>query len=433
MTSEERREKRYKRRKAEREAKKQKLSKCNDYEWIFKFDHLYSAYRKSRKNVAWKASVQRFITNAMLNIYNIWNALMNRKYHMRPMHSFDLMERGKPRHIQSVCIRDRIVQRCLCDYSLVPLLSRSFIYDNSACMKNKGYHFAMQRITKHLRRYYRKHGNKGYILLFDFRKYFESIPHEVSKEIVRTVITDPGLLNIADQIIDRFEGEQGLGLGSQVSQIIALAVSSKLDHYIKDVCGIEFYGRYNDDGYIIHESKEYLLSLKEKIREICRENGVELNEKKTQIIKLSHGFTWLKVKINLTDSGKILRRLSPPCITKERRKLKKMKRIMREGKISRQDVYQSFQSWRAYARNMNSWKSVQSVTKLYNELYVYDREDDEEVKTTVQLESKDVREIIAKFLCIPTEDVIPNRYNFGIANMSAEEIERKIKGNWKGE
>ena len=42
------------------------------------------------------------------------------------------------------------------------------------------------------------------------------------------------------------------------------------------------------------------------------------------------------------------------------------------------------------------------------------------------LESKDVREIIAKFLGVKIEDVIPNRYSFAIANMSAEKIERRI-------
>lgn len=50
------------------------------------------------------------------------------------------------------------------------------------------------------------------------------------------------------------------------------------------------------------------------------------------------------------------------------------------------------------------------------------------MKTTVQLESKDVRVIVAKFLGVKLDDVIPNRYNFSVANMSAEEIERKISG-----
>ncbi len=50
------------------------------------------------------------------------------------------------------------------------------------------------------------------------------------------------------------------------------------------------------------------------------------------------------------------------------------------------------------------------------------------MKTTVQLESKDVREIIAKYLGVKLEDVIPNRYSFSVAGMSAEEISQKIKG-----
>ena len=50
------------------------------------------------------------------------------------------------------------------------------------------------------------------------------------------------------------------------------------------------------------------------------------------------------------------------------------------------------------------------------------------MKTTVQLESKDVRDIIAKFLGVKADNVIPNRYSFSVAGMSAEEIEKKIRG-----
>ena len=48
------------------------------------------------------------------------------------------------------------------------------------------------------------------------------------------------------------------------------------------------------------------------------------------------------------------------------------------------------------------------------------------MKTTVQLESKDVRTIIARFLGISEEQVIPMRYNFAIEGMTAEEIEQKM-------
>ena len=50
------------------------------------------------------------------------------------------------------------------------------------------------------------------------------------------------------------------------------------------------------------------------------------------------------------------------------------------------------------------------------------------MKVTVQLESRDVRMIIAKFLGIPVDDVIPNRYSFSVAGMSAEEIENRLAG-----
>ena len=50
------------------------------------------------------------------------------------------------------------------------------------------------------------------------------------------------------------------------------------------------------------------------------------------------------------------------------------------------------------------------------------------MREVVNLESKDVRTIIAKFLNVPIEDVIPNRYSFSIANISAEKIAEKIGG-----
>lgn len=49
------------------------------------------------------------------------------------------------------------------------------------------------------------------------------------------------------------------------------------------------------------------------------------------------------------------------------------------------------------------------------------------MKTTVQLDSKDIRKIIALFLGISEEQVIPMRYNFAVEGPSAEEIEKRIK------
>ena len=48
------------------------------------------------------------------------------------------------------------------------------------------------------------------------------------------------------------------------------------------------------------------------------------------------------------------------------------------------------------------------------------------MKQQITLDGKEVRAIIAKFLGIPEEQVVPMRYNFAIEGMSAEEIEQKL-------
>lgn len=58
-----------------------------------------------------------------------------------------------------------------------------------------------------------------------------------------------------------------------------------------------------DDIYIIHESKEFLKGLLNDIRGICDEYGLFVNPKKTQIVKLSHGFTFLKIQFDRDRQG----------------------------------------------------------------------------------------------------------------------------------
>lgn len=49
------------------------------------------------------------------------------------------------------------------------------------------------------------------------------------------------------------------------------------------------------------------------------------------------------------------------------------------------------------------------------------------MKQQVTLESKEVRAIIARYMKIPVEQVIPLRYSFAIEGLTATEIEKRIK------
>lgn len=343
-------------------------AKYNDYDWVFSYEHLYKAYKQSRKNVRWKASTQRYIDLAPLKLYKTFRKLKQLRYKSKGFFEFTIRERGKLRHIRSVLIDERVVQRCLCDYCLVPLLSRSFIYDNGASIKRKGYHFTRKRVIRFLKRHYAKYGTEGYVLIFDFSKFFDNISHALCKNIVRRYIADERIIKLVDHFIDMF-GDIGLGLGSQISQILALASANRLDHIIKEELGIRDYARYMDDGVLISNDKNTLIKCRNAIIHTCKLYGIVINKKKTQIVKLSHGFTWIKTKFNILPRGKILKRLVRKNVIILRRKLKSFRNFVDSGRMTVSDVYMTVQSWRAYAKRFNAHRTIQRIYLLFYALF----------------------------------------------------------------
>ncbi|MDR1443638.1 MAG: hypothetical protein LBI94_02050, partial [Treponema sp.] len=221
----------------------------DDFSQVTGIDNLYAAFKRSLRGAAWKESVQRFEANALRNIAGIHRKLLAGENVQSGFAEFDLHERGKIRHIKSVHISERIVQKCLCDNVLTPILTYPLIYDNGASVRGKGVHFALRRLITHLGRFYRRNGfsNKGYALLIDFSKYFDNIRHDVLFTQAETYITDPHIRNLIRRFVSAFGPGKSLGLGSQVSQDLAIFHPNKLDHFIKEKLKIKYYGRYMDD------------------------------------------------------------------------------------------------------------------------------------------------------------------------------------------
>lgn len=370
MTSAERHEARYKRRRAKREAKKAERNELYTFDKVFTFSHLYRSYQQCCKGVRWKKSTQLYRANAMLNVGVTYLSLKNGTFRSRGFYSFDIFERGKERHIRAVHISERVVQRCACDYGLIPLLSCSFIHDNGASLKNKGISFTRDRVVVHLREYWVEHGAEGYILIFDVHWFFDSIPHELVYEILDKAVLDERFRDLIKYFIAQF-GDVGLGLGSQVSQISALAALSGLDHFVKEQLHIRYYARYMDDGYLIHHDKEHLVQCRDAIIRFCKEIGLELNENKTQIRPLHRGFRFLKVRYILQDDGTILRLPYRKNTTAHRRKLKVFRRWVDDGgnPFTFHDAQTSHVSWMGHHKGLNSWRTVTRTNALYEQLF----------------------------------------------------------------
>lgn len=338
----------------------------SDWEKVISFGALYDGLKKCRRNVMWKDSVLGYSLDGIKNTLKLREELKNGTYRISAYQRFTIHE-PKEREIVATRIRDRQFQRSLCDRALYRDMTKGFIHDNCACQRGKGVDFALDRMETHLRRYYRKHGSHGWVLRCDIRHYFPETPHEVAKAAMRKRVKDPQVLKAAEDIVDSFGGKRGIGLGSQVSQLVELAVLDDVDHYIKERLRIRHYIRYMDDFVLISSDRAELERAKEEITARVNALGLEMN-KKTQIAPLKHGIRFLKWRFILTDTGKVIRKLSRQSITREQRKLKKLAGKIRRGEIPEEYLWTSFQSWRANAQRGNTHFAVRKMETLYNRL-----------------------------------------------------------------
>ena len=378
MNSAERHEARYQRRKAAREAKRRKrLDVYDNFDRVASIPALIRANFDSRKGVMWKASVARYNAHFLKFAVMQSRDLYTGKFKCSGFFVFWIVERGKRRHVHSLHYAERVIRRSFCINALVPILSSGLIYDNGASLKGKGVSFSLSRCVVHLHRYFRETGsNEGYILIIDFKGYFDHILHEPLMEIIDKYVYDPQLNALTKLFInaanmDKPDDEKGMGLyiGPEDSQIYAVSYPNKIDHQIKDGWGLKYFNRYNDDSYIMLRDKEKLLEYRDQLFMMYDELGIIPNKKKTQIVKISRGFTYLKTKFFLTETGKVIMKPDHNSIVRERRKLKKFKRFYDNGDMTLQQISQSYMSWRGSILKKDAYESVRHMDGLFFSLF----------------------------------------------------------------
>ena len=376
---------------------------------------IYEAGFKAMSGSKFKYSTQLFEMNHLLYTAMLQQSLCDGTYTPTEGSKFLIRERGKPRYITSNTTADKTINHIICDSILTPALKKYLIHDNGASQKGKGVSFHRRRFEAHLHKFFMTHGsNEGYILLGDFSGYYANIPHgkcyEVLEHFLSRSIGNPDLLRMTLDLlakifrtfrvdVSRFSDEQvdalmagkvdqmlnlhadpatltgekfldkGVDIGNQTSQNIGLIYPYRFDNYAKIVAGIQGYGRYTDDFYAISGDRGELLRLIDGLRVIAREFGIIVNERKTRIVKLSSFYRHLQNGYSLTETGRVIRKISPKSITRERRKLKAYKRLLDAGKISYWDVENIFKSWMGGNYKRMSHRQIYNMAQLYIKLF----------------------------------------------------------------
>lgn len=324
------------------------------------FEKLYKGMRKCKQNVIWKDSVAGYVVvNGLANCYKTKKQHENGTYKIDGYTVFKVHE-PKERTIVSTRIKDRAFQRSLCDNYLTKQISKCFIYDNGACLPNKGTEFSRKRFYVALQRHYRKYGSNGFALKCDLSDYFGSTRHDVAIKSIQKRVRDNWACNEVIRIINSFtQGKDptiGMGLGSAVTQLIQLAVLDDLDHYIKEVLRIKNYVRYMDDFILLHDDKAYLTYCKEKIQAHITSLGLKLNQKKTQLQPITQPLHYLGFSFRLTETGKVVVKMLPQKVSHERRKLTKLVQQAKQGILTKEQVDHCYESWKAHTSGITQNK-----------------------------------------------------------------------------
>lgn len=337
-----------------------------DFEKVIDFENMYKAYRKSKCGKGYKKSAAKFNIMALDGINILIDELKNKTYRISPYNEFKVYE-PKERVIKTTSFKDKVVQHSLCDNVILPKLQDVFIYDNCAGQKGKGTLFGINRLGEQMRAFYKRYGFNGYILKCDITKFFYNISHQQLKDIVNYYFSyDENICRLCDLFIDSTEGK-GIPLGNQINQGFALLYLDGMDKLIKGELGIEFYGRYMDDFYLIHQDKGYLKYCLEVITEYLRTLDLTLNGK-TQIFPFKNGVSYLGFHTYVTSTSKVIRKLKNQNKRNAQRKFLKMAKLVASGQLSIDKFNASYNAWKNHISHGNCYKLGKSIDLKINQI-----------------------------------------------------------------
>ena len=337
-----------------------------EFEKVIDFDNMYRAYRKTKSGKGYKKSAAKFGIMALEGVNLLIEQLKNKTYKISPYHEFKVYE-PKERIIKTASFKDKVVQHSLCDNVILPRLSEVFINDNCAGQTGKGTLFGLDRLGEQMQEFHKRYGFNGYILKCDVTKFFYNIPHEQLKDIVNYYFSyDEDICWLCNLFIDSTK-DKGIPLGNQINQGFALLYLDGMDKLIKYELGIEFYGRYMDDFYLIHHDKEYLKYCLGIINEYLASLDLTLNGK-TQIFPFKNGVKYLGFHTYITNNGKVVRKLKNQNKRNKQKKYTKMAKLVASGKLPIEKFNASYQAWKNHISHGNCYRLGKGMDKKINSI-----------------------------------------------------------------
>ena len=257
-------------------------------DWLL--EELNRAYLEARKAKRSTFDEHLFEVNALENIVNLRDSIINRNFH--PSSGIAFVTR-KPviREIFAAPFRDRVVHQLLFNI-VADWWDNRLSYDCYSCRVGKGTWFGIERAVKHMRRASENYTKETYVIKLDIQGYFMSLPRQklfervlwgldrqfpeggiiyrTARYLWREIIFDEPIVGVhkrgtrqdwrdlpKNKSLFCQPPGHGIVIGNLSSQLLSNIYLDRLDRYVTQTLGYKHYGRYVDDFYIIVPEEQY--------------------------------------------------------------------------------------------------------------------------------------------------------------------------------
>ncbi len=229
------------------------------------------------------------------HVFKIQQDLLSLQYQHDSYDQFYVND-PKQRHISKATVRDRLVHEIV-HSAMADIFDKKFIFHSLFSRIGKGTHKGLTYLRSMIKKVSSNGTRHCYSLKMDIKRFFDSIDHNILKNLIRKNIHHEKALRIIDIIIDSFYVDKkgkGIPLGNVTSQLFANVYLHELDLFIKQVLREPYYLRYCDDFIILSSDQHHLRCLIAHIGKFLAEHlQLDLHPKKIFLRKLSTGIDFI--------------------------------------------------------------------------------------------------------------------------------------------
>jgi len=237
-------------------------------------------------------TVERFEAHREANVSRMHSDLKTGKYRPSPVRRVWIAKPGstEKRPLGIPTVRDRTVQTAV-KAALEPIFEKEFRDSSFGFRPGRSCGQALRKVWLALKT------GKRFVVDADFRKFFDTIPHEIIMRGLETKISDGKILDLIRAYLaqgvmenglpspDEQEDEEGTPQGSPLSPLLANIALHGLDVQMED-SGYEIV-RYADDFVVLCETREGAEAALAAVTDWTERNGLTLHPEKTRIV--DHG------------------------------------------------------------------------------------------------------------------------------------------------